>query len=147
LLGFGGIAYQGTAPLPQLPGVAWLVADTWPTHSRKDVIPFSQARMPYPDLLASSDALVTKVGYGSFVEAARLGLPVLYLDRPDWPETPWLAPWLARHARAMAIDEQTLFSPLVGEALAGLWQRPSPQRPDTSGAPVVARRILDLLMG
>lgn len=147
LLGFGGVAYRRSTPLPRIEGVVWLVADTWPMPGRSDVIHFERTRMPFPDLLASSDALVTKVGYGSFVEAAGLGLPVLYVDRPDWPETPWLAPWLAQHTRAMSIDEGLLFSPQVGEALARLWQCPAPKPPDISAAPTVGRRIMALLEG
>jgi hypothetical protein len=145
LLGFGGIAYQHPTPLPRLEGIVWLVSDAWPTRERSDVIHFERTRMPFSDLLASSDALVTKVGYGSFVEAAGLGLPVLYLDRPDWPETPWLAPWLMQHTRAMSVDEAALFSPLVGEALARLGQCPAPKLPDISGAPTIGRRIMALL--
>lgn len=147
LLGFGGVAYQSPAPLPRLARMRWLVPDEWSTAARADLIPFSHTRMPFPDLLASCDALVTKVGYGSFVEAAGLGLPVLYLDRPDWPETPWLAAWLARHTRASAISEETLFSAAIGEALSRLWQSHPRQPPDISGAPAVGRHILDCLEG
>ena len=43
--------------------------------------------MNFADLLASSDALLCKPGYGSFVEAASCGVPVLYVARPDWPES------------------------------------------------------------
>lgn len=146
MLGFGGVAYQNPGPLPFLEGILWLIPDTWPTEGRDDLIRFSHAQMPFPDLLASCDALVTKVGYGSFVEAAGLGLPVLYLDRPDWPETPWLAPWLTQHTRAAAISEQTLFSAAVGEELSRLWNSPAPRPPDVSaGTPAIGRRILDCL--
>jgi hypothetical protein len=145
LLAFGGVAYMNAMPLPTLEGVVWLAPDSWTTAERPDLVGFGQTRIPFHDLMASCDALVTKVGYGSFVEAAGLGLPVLYLDRPDWPETPWLAAWLERHTRARAMDEETLFSPAVGEALAGLWQRTVPGVPDISGAPAIGRRLLDCL--
>lgn len=147
ILGFGGVAYQPPNPLPCLPDILWLVPDAWPTAERNDLVRFSDTQMPFPDLLASCDALVTKVGYGSFVEAAGLGLPVLFLDRPDWPETPWLRPWLEQHTRATTISETTLFSQAVSEALSRLWQSPIPHPPDISGAPAVGRRILDCLAG
>ena len=143
LLGFGGVAYQNATALPALAHTAWLVPDGWAT--RADLIGYSQVNMPFQDLMASSDALVTKVGYGSFVEAAGLALPVLYLDRPDWPETPWLSTWLRRHTRAGAIREETLFSPAVGEKLTKLWQYPATKPADISGAPATGQRILDLL--
>ena len=145
MLGFGGVAYEGAAPLPHLPGVVWLVPDTWPRQQREDMRSFQEAGLPFADLLASCDALVTKVGYGSFVEAAGLGLPVLYLDRPDWPETPYLAPWLLANARARAIDEQTLFSEALGSALESVWTSPRPTPPDIGCAPPIARRAIELL--
>lgn len=145
LLGFGGIAYRQHMPLPTLKGIAWLVPDDWPGAGRADVLSFSEAGMPFPDMLASCDALVTKVGYGSLVEAAGQGVPVLYLDRPDWPETPWLGDWLARHARQEKLREEELFSEVAGQALQRLWQAPSKPAADVSGASVVARRILELL--
>lgn len=141
LLGFGGVAYQHALALPRLDGVAWLVPDAWPDRAREDMHTFRRSGLPFHDLLASCDTLLTKVGYGSFVEAAGLGIPVLYLDRPDWPETPWLASWLHRHGRAAAIDEARLFSPSVQEDLETLWLAPAPEPPDIAGAPAVARRI------
>jgi hypothetical protein len=147
LLGFGGVTYQHTAPLPALPHITWLAPDGWQKEDRADLVHFTQAGLPFPDLLASCDALVTKVGYGSFVESAGLGLPVLFLDRPDWPETPWLASWLAQHTRAAAISEEMLFSPDIGAALARLWQAPVPKAPDVSGAAAIGRRILNCLGG
>ncbi len=50
--------------------------------------------MSVPELLASADLVITKPGYGTFVEAACHGVPVLYLERPDWPEAPALCDWL-----------------------------------------------------
>lgn len=145
LLGFGGIGYRQHAPVPSLKNTAWLAPDDWPKAGRADVLSFIQAGMPFPDILASCDALVTKVGYGSFVEAAGLALPVLYIDRPDWPETPWLCAWLAGHARQKKLSEEELFSETAAQALQGLWQAPKRQAADVTGAPVVARRVLELL--
>ena len=145
LTGLGGVAYRPPGPLPQLPGVVWLVPDSWPLDGRPDLHPFQLAGMPFRDVLASCDALVTKVGYGSFVEAAGTGLPIVYLDRPDWPETPWLVSWLAEHARAEPIREAELFQPRVGVILNRLWATPAPSTPDVANAPVLAQRMLDTL--
>lgn len=145
LFGFGGVAYHSTQRPPPLNGITWIVPDAWADPARPDLLGYAQTGLPFRDLLASSDALVCKVSYGSFVEAAGLGLPVLYLDRPGWPETPWLTAWLHRHARAAALDEQTLFTPAVGEALAHLWHMPPMPAADVSGASQAARRILEIL--
>jgi len=148
LLGFGGIAYQAAQPLPALHGVRWLVPDDWcagGASKRADLIPFARSGLSFLDLLASCDALVTKVGYGSFVEAAAAGIPVLYIDRPDWPETPFLADWLGVHTRAAVIDEAQLFDPAIGVLLAALHAAPRLPRVTVDGAAVAARRVLELL--
>ena len=141
LLGFGGIGYQGNSALPVVKNVTWLAPNDW-QFGRVDVIPFSALAMPFLDLLASSDVLITKVGYGSFVEAAAHRVPVLYLDRPDWPETPYLANWLAEHGNATAVDEQRLFSDQLEKTLTELWQKPIKPAVRAEGAEQAARQLM-----
>lgn len=145
LLGFGGIGYQGQGRLPEIEDSVWLAPDNWQTEGsaeRADLIPFSRTGMTFLDLLASSDVLITKVGYGSFVEAAAHAVPVLYLDRPDWPETPYLAAWLAEHCNAIPLDEATLFSDRLSENLQILWQQPRKTAIQIAGAEQAARQLL-----
>ncbi len=137
LLGFGGVAYSGKGQLPRIQGVVWLTPDDWSDDAvaaRPDRIAFGRTGFSFLDLLASSDALITKVGYGSFVEAAAHAVPVLYLDRPDWPETPYLANWLIENGTAAAMDEASLFSDQLGVALAALWRLPRKVAIETGGA-------------
>lgn len=142
LVGLGGVGYQARADLPELADVIWLVPPGWRAGAASRQVRTFDATLPFLDWLASSDALVTKVGYGSFVEAARAGIPTLYLSRPDWPETPWLTPWLERHTRARAIDEATLFTPAIAHHLAELWRAPAPPRPAFADAARLAERLL-----
>lgn len=145
VLGFGGVAYQGSGSLPHLKNIVWLAPDSWSHRGRSDVVGFRETGLSFPDILASCDALISKPGYGSFVEAGGLGLPVLYLDRPDWPETPWLSRWLAGHGRLARLDEPELFSTTVGARLERLWREPDKGPAQVAGAPVIARRILEIL--
>jgi UDP:flavonoid glycosyltransferase YjiC (YdhE family) len=145
LLGFGGVAYRGKNQLPRIQGVVWLTPDDWPeaaADARRDQVSFSRTGVPFLDLLASSDALITKVGYGSFVEATAHAIPVLYLDRPDWPETPYLAAWLLQHGTAAAIDEAGLFSDQLGLSLHALWQLPRKAAIEAGGAEQAADRLV-----
>lgn len=145
LLGFGGIGYQGQGRLPEIADVIWLTPDEWPSdpgETRSDRITFSRAGMPFLDLLASSDVLLTKVGYGSFVEATAHAVAVLYLDRPDWPETPYLAAWLAEHGTAAVLDEAALFSGRLAATLTELLQRPRKAAITADGAEQAARHLL-----
>lgn len=144
LVGMGGIAYrlQGE-DWRRGRDLAWLVPDDWDTDGRR-VYGFSATGMPFSDLLASCDALVTKPGYGSFVEAAVAGVPVLYLPRTDWPETPHLVSWLSRNARALQIDEFALQTGGLEQALDNLWAQPLRPPISPMGAQVVALELREL---
>jgi len=144
LVGMGGITYrlQGEGWCRGR-GVAWLVPDDWNTDGRR-VYGFSETGMPFGDLLASCDALVTKPGYGSFVEAAGAGVPVLYLPRRDWPETPHLVDWLCRNARALEIEEVAWHEGGIEAALERLWAQPRRPPVRLTGAQVVAGQLLEL---
>jgi len=93
-------------------------------------------------LLASCDLLMTKVGYGSFVEATAQAKPVLYLDRPDWPETPYLANWLRQHGNAAAIDEAVLFSHQLADVMHTLWRQTRKPALEAYGAEQAAHRLM-----
>ncbi len=151
LVAFGGIGYRDGMDLPALPGVVWLLSgdDVGKNGKRGDVIAIEPARIPFLDLLASCDALLTKVGYGAFVEAAAHAKPVLYVDRPDWPETPWLRDWIADHGRAEPITESLLYGEGAAEAvsrrLERLWTSVPRCPASADGAAHVAMRIVDLI--
>ncbi len=97
LLIMGGIAYR--PPLEQWPrmrGLRFIVQRDWQVR-RDDVLELESLSMPINDVLASCDLLLTKPGYGSFAEAAAVGIPVAYVARDDWPEQPYLVEWLQHH--------------------------------------------------
>ena len=64
----------------------------------------------YSDLIASADLVVTKPGYGTFAEVACSGIPVIYLERNDWPETAALTAWLHTVANCRSVTYQQLNS-------------------------------------
>lgn len=117
---------------PRLRGVRWLVpAGTHSAHP--DALVLEALEMPFSDVLASADALLCKPGYGSFVEAACAGVPVLYVERPDWPESPFLAQWLAQHGRSRQIARAMFDSGSFAQELQALWQMPAVPRPKPAG--------------
>ena len=141
LIAFGGIPKAlPLADWPPIPGVRWLngtpASDrATGTHALSD-LPFS-----FSDVLASVDAVLTKPGYGTFVEAACAGTPVLYLRRPDWPEQDALISWLHTNARALEVSARELHCGDLGEALHALWQQPAHPRPTADGVAEVAERL------
>ncbi|MDO8606200.1 MAG: hypothetical protein Q7R40_06670 [Phaeospirillum sp.] len=108
LIAFGGIDHAlDFRGWPVLPGWLWLSSLELPA-GRLDFRPWTCAGLSFSDVLASADVVVTKPGYGTFVEAAMAGVSVLYVARPDWPECPPLDDWLCRHTRALPVDIETL---------------------------------------
>jgi hypothetical protein len=108
LVSLGGIPIQlNPTRWPVLPDVYWIVPAAWDTQ-RRDIIAFESLAMNFVDVLRSADALITKPGYGSFVEAACNGIPILYVRRHDWPEEPYLVAWLQARGRILAIRPEQL---------------------------------------
>lgn len=142
LLAMGGIEFP--LPLqdwPRTPGLTWLVPGELQT-GRDDVRNVEGFAPGFADLLASVDAVITKPGYGTFVEAACSGIPILYLERGDWPETPHFAAWLALHARAQVLRRERLLAGDFFDVLQRLWQAPTPALPLANGADEAARWLL-----
>lgn len=139
LVSLGGIASR--LPIerwPRIPGVRWLVQRSWQAE-HPDAVILEELPVSFSDLLASSDALVCKPGYGSFVEAAACAIPVLYVNRADWPESPALTAWLQRHGLCREVSREAMERGRIAELLEQLWDAPRPQPVLTEGAQQVAQ--------
>ena len=128
LVSLGGITSR--LPIerwPRIDGVRWLVEKSWQVK-HPDAIVIESLQMRFGDLLASSDVLVCKPGYGSFVESACSGIPVLYVDRGDWPEAPALVSWLQENSLCRKVSRDMLERGDIAEALEKFWghSRPTP---------------------
>ncbi|TGK19356.1 glycosyl transferase [Leptospira fluminis] len=64
----------------------------------------------YPDLIAACDFVLTKPGYGILSESFLAGTPVLYTDRGDFPEYPYLVKALENSFKSSYIDHDHLYS-------------------------------------
>ncbi|MGF1548197.1 MAG: hypothetical protein ACFCUG_12810 [Thiotrichales bacterium] len=103
VVSLGGIPAPPVQQWPCLPDVHWLIPAAW-TLPRSDTTPLESLPYAFRDLMASADLIVTKPGYGTFVEAAALGLPVLYVERDDWAESACLETWLRQHLPSSRIS-------------------------------------------
>ena len=145
LVAFGGFDKSLGAELwPQIPGLYWLIPETWQIH-RKDMAATEPLGIPFPDLLRSVDIVLTKPGYGTFAEAACNGTAVLYLRRDNWPEQDCLIEWLEQNARCLEISEGDLASDRLPGLFDRLWRQAPPPAPSASGAEeaaaLIARRL------
>ncbi len=145
LVAMGGIALS--LPMeswPRWPGVRFVAARAWGV-GRDDVIELESLDMPFSDVLASSDALLTKPGYGSFAEAAVAGVPVLYVRRGDWPEEPALVAWLHGNTHAVEVTRPDLLAGRLGTALETLFAMPRRAPVAADGAREAATIIAEIL--
>lgn len=145
LVSMGGIKSRlSVEKWPRIDGVRYLVQASWQAR-HPDAIVFDSLPMDFSDLLASSDALLCKPGYGSFVEAAGSGVPVIYVGRPDWPESPALIEWLQQNGACREVSRNALepgeFAEILEETVSGT--RPKAYLP--TGAEQVAHWIAERL--
>lgn len=104
LVALGGIDVNlPLADLPRVDKVYWLLKGGNGLH-RHDVIDIESLDLSFGSLLASVDVIVTKPGYGIFVEAVSNQIPVLYFERGDWPEEPYLSAWLEQEGIGLMIS-------------------------------------------
>lgn len=125
---------------PRSEGVHWLVGGS-DCPQRPDMTPLDRPGMPYIDVVTSCDALITKPGYGGFAEAACNGIPVLYVEREGWPESPYLVTWLGQHARCLALDRAALTTGAVVARLRQLWAMPARPAVPPRGIAEAAERL------
>jgi hypothetical protein len=143
LVSLGGIPNERRLQLPEIPGVHWL-ADKVHAAARGGVTELSRLGIRFIDLLASSDAVVTKVGYCMFVEAACNGIGLVSAPRDDWPESMPLIGWAKQNAKfALAVpgieDERGL-----REALDAVLSAPRKSIPGATGAAEACEEISSL---
>ena len=136
LIAYGGFDRDlGAASWPHRQGIRWLIPHAWNIH-RPDMVALESVVSPdlaFSDLLASVDAVLAKPGYGTFVETACNGVPVLYQRREDWPEQDCLIDWLGQNNRCLEIAPDTLARGELAESLTVLWQQTTPPRPQPDG--------------
>jgi hypothetical protein len=98
--------------------------------------------IPYPSLVATVDAVLTKPGYGIYTEAALAGTPLIWLDRGAFPEAPWLEDAMRARGdvKVGTVDGQDLPAQIAG-ALALRWAGGAPLPVDADGAERIVDRV------
>jgi len=145
LVSLGGVATKiPVEQWPQFPDIVWVI--TWQQDvSRPDIVAHTQFDISFTDLIASCDAIITKPGYGTVVEAVCNQIPILYVARQDWPEEPYLIEWLAQWGRSQQITYQQLQSGGFYEELHGLFDNRLALGKLPSGNKEIAGKIANLL--
>lgn len=100
----------------------------------------------YEDLVASSDVVVTKPGYGIVAECIASNTPLLYTSRGAFREYDLFVREMPKHLRCRFISHEDLFAGRWRAALESLLaQPPAPETIATDGAEVAARELQELV--
>jgi hypothetical protein len=100
------------------------------------------AEFRYEDLVAASDVVVTKPGYGVLSECAAAGTALLYTSRGHFREYDLMVQEMPRLLRSRFLSQEALFAGRWKEALEALLTQPDPpMRADITGAARAAARI------
>jgi hypothetical protein len=100
----------------------------------------------YEDLVAASDVVATKPGYGIIAECIANETAILYTSRGRFAEYDVLVAQMPRYLRCGFIGHDALFAGHWRNALDGIVRMPTPpERPRTDGAEVIAAAIDSLM--
>lgn len=136
LVGFGGIALK-SAPfdhMEAMQGFRFLFDGPVPVGLSR-VSSLSGVQLPFKQILASVDLVLTKPGYGTIVESVALGTPVVYVRRYNFADEQSLVDYLQRHGRSAELSADAFYQgqwePAIRQALA---RNPATPPPPLSGA-------------
>ena len=151
LLGFGGIGLA-RLPVERLAPIGRYRFLTTDKDLALESAPPPNVRLVasrqanYDDLIASSDAVVGKPGFGMVASCLSLGVPFLYTDRGEFPEYPILVRALHRLGRAKHVPQVELLKGNLAPYLDALLELPDPgTRPRSDGAARIAARLLEIM--
>jgi hypothetical protein len=104
------------------------------------------AGVRYEDLVAASEAVVTKPGYGIIAEAIANDASILYTSRGHFPEYDVLVEEMPKYLRSAFFSHDDLFNGKWETHLDKLLNQPKPKKkPETNGADVAAEILLKAL--
>ncbi|MCF8480148.1 MAG: hypothetical protein K9H25_06935 [Rhodospirillum sp.] len=142
LVNFGGLSSGLDARQWARQSGDWVLLAVNPAAAEREVFVDAQASgWAFRNILASADAVVGKAGYGMLADCAAAGLPMLLVDRGDWPEAPYLEEWFFSNARGRRLTEKALAEGRIGEELERLVAGPPPARIRPTGAEEVAAHL------
>jgi len=149
LIAFSGLSLSASARarLESIPETVFLI----PAPMQLEIsngISVPAGEPDFASLCLAADVLVTKPGYGIVTDAITCDTPIVYTDRGDFPEVPWLEQ-LIRHSLGGASLAMTQFEEGDWEgALQAAVDALNKKRQDgqsrmrTDGTPLAAQRFL-----
>lgn len=150
LVAFGGIRLEAFPfeRMESMPGLQFLIDGPVPPHSRR-VHSLATLSERFSTLLSSVDAIMTKPGYGTILEAVAVQLPVVYVRRYNFADEAPIVSYLNQNGRGVELSRADFLNadwePTFRKALT-LPLRSAPP-PASTGATDAAACLLPFLAG
>ncbi len=100
-----------------------------------------KANFPYQDLSASTDVMITKIGYGVYSECLCNGVPLIYVPRENFAEHPVLEEAILEWGHGYRIPPDDFYSLTWQPALQKIENDMPPEKIKSVGAQECAREI------
>ena len=116
------------------------------TWNRRNIHSIDRESIPFADLMATVDAVISKPGYGIVSECIVNRKPLIYSDRSDFLEYAPLEAGVRTYLKHVHLPSGKLYSGDLREAVDAVDNAPEPRQSlNAGGADLAARRILDFL--
>jgi L-arabinokinase len=113
---------------------------------RRNIHAIDREVIPFSDVLASADAVLSKPGFGIVSECVANRKPLIYAERTDFQEYSILETGIRQFLKHVRISAGSLYRGELVEALQALWRSPEPQKSLPLGGDLIAaHRILQFL--
>ncbi|HEY7804746.1 MAG TPA: hypothetical protein VIC30_09990 [Orrella sp.] len=118
-----------------------------PAKQLPHVMSYESLGMRFTEIMASCDLVLTKPGYGMFVETRTHGKPMLYVARDQWPETDYLVQWANTNTHASQLTPTQLATGQFVAEMTDVLTAPAMTPVNFSGADVAARTWMNTMFG
>jgi L-arabinokinase len=101
----------------------------------------------FSDALASSDAVISKPGFGILSDCVVNQKPLIYADRSDFLEYAILESAIKKYLKNVHIPSADLYRGDLSENLSRIWNSPNPSETIGRGGDVAAARRIAHMAG
>ena len=148
LVAFGGIPLT-SLPLDQLEtfqGFRFLIGGPMCLEEYSRIVPTNRLSLPFGQILAEADIVITKPGYATIIDAVRNGTPIIYVRRYNFVDEQLLVDYAHHYGQAIELSSDSFYKGDWIQALETVQRlaRPSVTPPElgTSGAADLLEKFL-----
>ncbi len=113
---------------------------------RKNIFPIDREKIPFSDVVASVDVVVSKPGFGLMSDCLVNGKPLIHADREDFREYAVMLEGVQRYFKNIHIPTPLLYEGKLGSSLEAIWDQPEPEEQlGRGGDEIAAQRMVEFL--